>query len=164
MAGLDEAKVRKLIRAERARNRGVVAGLLGCAFAIAGIFTSGLLFVPLAALCSVIGFVRAGTYLSASGLAISLLGGFLTVVGFSVSPSLWFLASGLSVSQPDTRPKALETATATPRTRDSSGLVSCGSGGCFPTDDSKEAREAADRANEENRRYGSAIAGKSKAK
>ncbi len=37
---------------------GMVAGLLGCVFGVLAILTSGIIFVPLAALCAVIGLVR----------------------------------------------------------------------------------------------------------
>lgn len=75
-------------------NQGTMAGLLGCAFGVLGIFTLGIVFVPLAALCSLIGFLN-GLHGNGSGLATSALGAFLTAVGFMASPSLWFLAGGL---------------------------------------------------------------------
>jgi hypothetical protein len=88
-------EVRKLIRAERRRNQGVLAGLLGWTFAVLGIFTVGILFVPLAILCSVIGFARGDGSLSIPGIAVSLPGALLSAIGVAVSPSMWFLVTGL---------------------------------------------------------------------
>jgi hypothetical protein len=87
-------EVRRLIRAERRRHYGVIAGLLGCAFAILGIFTIGTIFVPLALLCSIIGFARAAGVLSLSGVAVSLLGCVLSVIGVMSSPALLLIAAG----------------------------------------------------------------------
>lgn len=70
---------------------GVLAGILGCAFGVLGILTFGFIFVPLAALCSVVGVVRGLTGGSAAGIGVSALGIALTVAGFMVSPSLWLL-------------------------------------------------------------------------
>ncbi len=70
---------------------GILAGLLGCGLGILGIFTLGIVFVPLAALCSVIGFVRGITGRSGAGIGVSILGGVLTIAGFVLSPSLWLL-------------------------------------------------------------------------
>ncbi len=74
-----------------------MAGLLGCVFGVLGIFTLGILFVPLAAICSLVGLLN-GLSGNGSGLATSALGAFLTAVGFVASPSLWFLAGGLLVA------------------------------------------------------------------
>ena len=76
---------------KHAGHPGLVAGVLGCIFAILGIFTSGLIFVPLAAVCSLIGMLRGVTCLSPTGLGCSLLAAALTIWGFVVSPSLWLL-------------------------------------------------------------------------
>ena len=70
---------------------GIVAGLLGCGLGILGIFTLGIVFVPLAALCSVIGVVRGIMGGSGAGIGGSILGIALTVAGFVLSPSLWLL-------------------------------------------------------------------------
>jgi hypothetical protein len=78
-------------------NQGTMAGLLGCVFGVLGILTLGIVFVPLAALCSLVGLLN-GLSGNGSGLATSALGSFLTAVGFMASPSLWFLAGGLLVA------------------------------------------------------------------
>ena len=72
-------------------NQGVVAGLLGCLFGILGIFTVGIVFVPLAALCTLFGLLRGIAGRSVAGIGCSLLAGTLTVWGFVVSPTLWVL-------------------------------------------------------------------------
>jgi hypothetical protein len=78
---------------------GILAGVLGCVFGVLGILTLGVVFVPLAALCSVLGLLRGLIGLSSSGIAVSLLGGVLTIIGFVFSPSLWLLAGGLLASR-----------------------------------------------------------------
>jgi hypothetical protein len=70
---------------------GLLAGLLACIFAVLGIFTLGFIFVPIAALCSLIGLINGAAHLCASGFFVSLLGAFLMVVGFLHSPALWLI-------------------------------------------------------------------------
>ena len=72
---------------------GMVAGLLGCGLGILGIFTLGIIFVPLAALCSVVGIIRGIIGGSGAGIGVSILGIILTVAGFALSPSLWLLVA-----------------------------------------------------------------------
>ncbi|MGH6875831.1 MAG: hypothetical protein ACREHV_00475 [Rhizomicrobium sp.] len=75
---------------------GVLAGILGCIFGVLGIFSFGLIFVPLAALCSLIGFVRGIGGRSPAGIGTSILAAMLCFWGFAVSPSLWaLLAAGI---------------------------------------------------------------------
>lgn len=81
-------------------NRGVLAGLLGCILALLGIFTVGVVFVPLAAICALVGLVRASNPLSGAGIGVSLLAIALSVVGFFTSPVLW-VAIGLLMAPPD---------------------------------------------------------------
>ena len=73
-------------------NAGIIAGALSIILALFGIFTIGLIFVPLAGICSGIGFLRGIGRRSPVGIGLSLVGGALTLAGFMVSPSLWFLA------------------------------------------------------------------------
>jgi hypothetical protein len=73
----------------------VLAGVLACLFGILGIFTLAIVFVPLAAVCSVIGMLLGLFGRSGSGFGLSLVGGFLTAAGFAVSPSLWLIFGGL---------------------------------------------------------------------
>jgi TPR repeat protein len=89
---------------------GLLAGLFGCLFGILGIFTFGIVFVPLAALCAVIGLARGIGGGSAAGMGTSILAGLLSVVGFAVSPSLWLVAGGLLVASQSDRPAAPTTA------------------------------------------------------
>jgi hypothetical protein len=86
-------------------NQGTMAGLLGCAFGVLGIFTLGIVFVPLAALCSLVGLLN-GLSGNGSGLATSAIGAFLTAVGFMASPSLWFLTGGLLLTSHNPSPVA----------------------------------------------------------
>ncbi len=75
---------------------GLVSGVFGCIFGLLGIFTFGIVFVPLAAVCSVIGVIRGTFGRSASGIGVSVLAALLTIWGFLFSPSLWLIAAGFS--------------------------------------------------------------------
>lgn len=70
---------------------GIVAGMLGCVLGILGIFTLGIIFVPLAALCSLMGLIRGAMGGSAAGIGVSILGAILAIWGAIVSPSIWLL-------------------------------------------------------------------------
>ncbi len=85
---------------------GFLAGVLACIFGVLGIFVSGILFVPLAAICSIVGLWRGIAGKSPEGIGTSLLSGFLSVVGFAVSPTLWLFTGALFLTH--------EIATATP--------------------------------------------------
>jgi hypothetical protein len=91
---ISSAKAPTAVAHRGSRTEGVVAGLMACIFAALGIFTLGIVFVPLAALCSAIGLLLAMAGRSGSGFAISTLGGVLTVIGFVFSPGLWLLVGG----------------------------------------------------------------------
>lgn len=77
---------------------GLVAGILGCVFGVIGIFALGLVFVPLALLCALVGFFRGIAGRSAAGFSTSVLAGVLALVGFATSPSLWLLAGVASLA------------------------------------------------------------------
>jgi hypothetical protein len=101
----------------RRRNEGVIAGVFACIFGTLGIFTLGIIFVPLAALCSVIGLLLALAGRSGSGFATSAIGGVLTSIGFVFSPTLWLLIGGLLVSFQDHPPNATTNKTDATRAR-----------------------------------------------
>jgi len=89
------------IERQRNSNAGFVAGLFGCLFGLLGIFTIGLIFVPLAALCAVVGILRGIIGGSMLGMGTSLLAGILAGFGVVSSPSLWLvLAGGIIASNP----------------------------------------------------------------
>jgi len=96
----------------RSGHPGLIAGLLGCVLGLFGIFSIGIIFVPLAAICSLIGLLRGLGAGNGPGIGTSVLGFALTIAGFCVSPSL-LLLTGLSIvasqlGQPSTpRPAAV---------------------------------------------------------
>jgi hypothetical protein len=85
---------------------GVLAGLLGCVFGVLGILSWGIIFVPLAALCAIVGLFRGIVGGSAAGIGTSLIAGVLTAIGFATSPSLWLLTAGLIGASLPARPPA----------------------------------------------------------
>ena len=72
---------------------------LGIMFGVAGMFSYGLVFVPLAALCGVVAFFRGACAMptSWSGVGLSIVAAFLTIAGFVMTPSLWVAVSGFLV-------------------------------------------------------------------
>ena len=82
---------------------GLLAGLLGCVFAVLGVFTFGFVFVPLAAFCSLVGLLRGISALNASGIGTSLLAACLCVFGFATSPVLLGIAGGFLATNALTR-------------------------------------------------------------
>jgi hypothetical protein len=75
----------------RQSNEGVVPGIIGCNFAVLGIFTLGIVFVPIAAVCSVVGMLLALAGRSSSGFGISAIAAALTFAGAVLSPGVWLL-------------------------------------------------------------------------
>ncbi len=68
---------------------GLMLGVLASFFAILGLLTIGVLFIPFAALFAVLGLLRASIGLSATGFVASLIGLVLTFVATAQSPSMW---------------------------------------------------------------------------
>jgi hypothetical protein len=79
-------------------SQGLILGVLGSCFGILGIFTLGLIFVPLAVFSSLFGLVRGLVYRSNAGTGMSIVGLALAVIGFFSSPSLLLLTGGLFVA------------------------------------------------------------------
>jgi len=73
----------------------MIAGIFGVVFGILGILTFGIIFVPLAAVCAVIGLIRSIITRNMGALFVAVLAGVLTVIGFVVSPSLWLATVGV---------------------------------------------------------------------
>jgi hypothetical protein len=68
----------------------IAVAIMGIIFGILGIFTIGIVFVPLAALCAVVALIGGGIVRgqSATGF-LAILAGILAGVGFAASPTLW---------------------------------------------------------------------------
>jgi len=81
-------------------NQGVVIGGFACAFAILGIFTVGLLFIPIAALFTLSSFSQSFRG-DGTGTLVSLVAAVLTGIGFATSPVLWLATAGLFASLQD---------------------------------------------------------------
>ena len=92
MSGAESPAINVIVQ-QRVRP-GLIAGIFGCAFGLLGIFSWGLIFVPLAALCAAIGLFRGIAGRSGVGIGTSILASVLTVWGFIFSPSLWLIFGG----------------------------------------------------------------------
>jgi len=93
---------------------GLFSGIFGCIFAILGIFTFGLVFLPFACLFSLVSLLRSASGVSASGFCAAVASCILTVIGFVVSPTTWLVLIGLlglavtNVANHPTAPQASE--------------------------------------------------------
>ncbi len=91
----DERKVDTVVVYKRPSSSGVMSGVVGSVFAILGIFTIGPVFLPFAALFSLVSVLRSITGFSASGAAVALMSCILTGIGVALSPSMWLIILGL---------------------------------------------------------------------
>jgi hypothetical protein len=70
------------------KNSGIIPGLIACVLAILGIFTIGIVFIPLAAFVALIGTIVAIKNINLGGIGIAVLAWILTIFGFASSPVL----------------------------------------------------------------------------
>jgi hypothetical protein len=89
---------------------GTLAGVIACVLAVLGIVVSGIIFVPIAALCAAVALIRALAGGNFAGVGVSVLALVLTAIGFAVTPSLWLLTLALSVASGADRSDAEENA------------------------------------------------------
>ena len=83
--------------AENRGPRGLTAGFWGCLLAVLGILCSlGVVFVPVAVVCTLVGLVRGVSARDAISIGTSLLAACLCVVGVASSPVLLALFVVLS--------------------------------------------------------------------
>lgn len=71
--------------------KGTLPSALSCVFGVMGIFFAAIIFVPLATLCALVGFVRGCSSRNSTAIGLSLLGFVLCLFDFATSPSLWLL-------------------------------------------------------------------------
>ena len=77
---------------------GLASGLLGCLFGTIGIFALALVFVPLAALCTLVGLVRGVVGRSVAGIGTSLLASVITLIAVLTSPTLLLILGGAAAA------------------------------------------------------------------
>ncbi len=70
---------------------GILPAIIACVLAILGIFTIGILFIPLAAIVGAIATYLAFSGKNLGGIGLSVLAWLLTIAGFILSPSLLLL-------------------------------------------------------------------------
>jgi len=66
----------------------MVPGIIACVLAIFGIFTFGIVFVPLAAVTALVGMIIAVKNAHWGGVGVNVLAWVLTLVGLFLSPAL----------------------------------------------------------------------------
>jgi len=81
---------------QRSTGTGMVPGIVACVLAILGIFTVGIVFVPLAAVTALVGTIIAAKNAHWGGAGVNILAWVLTLVSLFASPALLaFLGFGL---------------------------------------------------------------------
>lgn len=90
---LEKDFARAIARERRRANAGVVGGVVGFICAIFGMFTLGVIFLPLALLFSAAGVASGIARMNPTGIAISLIGLMFTAIGVAMSPSVWALVA-----------------------------------------------------------------------
>jgi hypothetical protein len=84
---------------ENRGHRGLTAGFWGCVLAVLGVlFSFGVVFVPIAIVCTLVGLVRGVSARDTISVATSLLAVCLCVVGFASSPVLLAIAALLATN------------------------------------------------------------------
>jgi hypothetical protein len=87
--------------AENRGHRGLTAGFWGCLLAVLGILCSfGVVFVPVAVVCTLVGLVRGVSARDAISIGTSLLAACLCVVGVASSPVLLAITMLLVTNTP----------------------------------------------------------------
>lgn len=71
----------------------MIFAIFGCIFGILGIFTIGIVFVPLAALCALFGLLSGLAKQQFSTALMAIVAGILAAVGWVTSPSLWLVTA-----------------------------------------------------------------------
>jgi hypothetical protein len=71
----------------------MVVAIVGIIFGILGIYSIGVVFVPLAALCALFAFISGVIRLQFSTAFLGLVAAALSVAGWFASPSLWLLTA-----------------------------------------------------------------------
>jgi hypothetical protein len=71
------------------RSPGAFAGVLGCLFAVLGIFTIGPIFIPIGILCGLVGIVMGITGKSLGGVSLSMLSLAFSGLACLLSPTMW---------------------------------------------------------------------------
>jgi hypothetical protein len=80
----------------------MIAGIFACIFAVLGILTFGVIFVPIAALITLIGLLSSAGSGDFPGLLVNALAAVLTVIGFATSPTLLAI-TGMAVAASQAR-------------------------------------------------------------
>ena len=73
----------------------MIFGILGIMFGIFGIFTIGLVFIPLGTICTIISLFRP------NGIVIGVISLFTNIMACVVSPTIWLLLASLFISMPN---------------------------------------------------------------
>ena len=81
---------------ESQQKTGIVAGIIACVLAVIGVFSFGMIFVPIATIVALIGTIIAIKNKNGAGIGVSILAWVLVIVGLFTSPVLLGII-GLSI-------------------------------------------------------------------
>ena len=74
--------------AESSPNTGIIPASLSSVFAVLGIFTFGIVFIPIAFVLGIIGTIFSVKNKNKTGMGLSVLAWVLVIIGFLLSPVL----------------------------------------------------------------------------
>jgi len=77
----------------------MIPAIFACLFGVLGIFTVGIIFVPLAGLCALVGLASGLNNHDTGATFMALVGGVLTIAGWMASPSMWLVTAAVIGSQ-----------------------------------------------------------------
>jgi len=87
----------------KSKRTGVIPGIIAGVLALLGIFSVGLVFVPLAILVALIGSIVAIKNFNIGGVGVNILSWVLIVVGIAVSPGIWVALALIGFQDSDLR-------------------------------------------------------------
>lgn len=74
--------------------KGMIPAIIGCISGVLAILTIGVVFFPIALICTIIAFIFSIKSKYGAAIAVSCLSLILTIAGFVFSPTLWLLVFG----------------------------------------------------------------------
>lgn len=84
---------------ETAVKKGMIPAIIGSVAGLLAIFTIGIIFFPIALVCTIIAFILSFKSKNGAGIGVSCLSLVLTICGFATSPTLWLLFMGATDSE-----------------------------------------------------------------
>lgn len=82
---------------EVVKKSGMIPAIIGCIAGVLAILTIGIVFFPIALVCTIIALILSIKTKYGAAIGISILSLLLTIAGFVFSPTLWALVFGSAI-------------------------------------------------------------------